>query len=73
LRPLTRIEGPYLNIGAQMKDQTKLAKEGICPICGQEMDYVEDVPSGMSDPYYECPDCSRKFDALSGKELKVRF
>jgi transposase-like protein len=56
-----------------MKDQTKLAKEGICPICGQEMDYVEDVPSGMSDPYYECPDCSRKFDALSGRELKVHF
>jgi rubredoxin len=55
-----------------MDDPRKLAKEGVCPVCGVEMDYFEDSPSGMSDPYYECTDCGRKFDALTGEEIEGR-
>ena len=58
--------------GMKEEKARKLAKEGICPLCGEQMDYVEDAPSGMSDPYYECGDCGRKYDALTGEEKKVR-
>ena len=54
-----------------MDDPRKLAKEGICPVCREEMDYVEETPSGMSDPYYECMDCGRRFDPLTGEDLDL--
>jgi hypothetical protein len=54
-----------------MNDPKRFASEGICPLCGEEMDYVDEAPSGMSDPYYECTDCGGRYDALTGEEIKA--
>jgi predicted RNA-binding Zn-ribbon protein involved in translation (DUF1610 family) len=51
-------------------DLKRLAREGICPNCGNEMDYVEETSSSLPGPYYECDECGRRFDAQTGDIIK---